>query len=160
MKRFPKMFNLKSILLMSFLTLIIGGLPSITLAQTSGTPEAAAANFYRWYLRQLNAGKDPRSQQRKTLLTFLSRDFGRRFYAIPNDRYDADVFLDAQDFDEEWERSVSTSRASVRGKRATFNIILGVFKNGKISKGIGRHILRVQMIRDRGGWKINHINDF
>lgn len=160
MNQAAKIFSRKLIFAAVLLACLIGGLPVFTVAQNNSTPEAAAAGFYRWYMRQLNANREPRSRQRKTLLTFVSRDFGRRFYAIPSDRYDADVFLDAQDYDEEWEHSVSTSRAAVRGNRASLNVTLGVFRNGRISKGIGKHVLRVRMVRENGGWKIDHVNDF
>jgi hypothetical protein len=84
---------------------------------------------------------------------------GKWLYSIPEGHYGADYFIDAQDWDEEWVDSISASRVTVRGNEARLTITLGVFKNGRRSKGIGKHVLRLKMVKENGQWKIDRIND-
>lgn len=124
---------------------------------SAATPEQAAVEFYRWYLDALNRNRDPRTRQKQKLLSFLSKRFGKWVYSIPDDEYDADVFISAQDFDEDWVNAISTSKASVKGNTARFDVILGVYKNGKRTKGIGKHVLHLKMVKEGGAWKIDDI---
>ena len=141
------------------LFLIFGNVNSV-FAKAVETPEQSATSFYKWYMNALNQNRDPRTRQKRKLLSFLSKRFGKWVYSIPDEEYGADVFIDAQDFDEEWARSVSSSKAVVRGNNASLTITLGVFENGRQSKGIGKHILRLKMVKEDGLWKIDHINDY
>lgn len=36
-------------------------------------------------------------------------------------------------------------------------MILGVYKNGKQTKGIGGHVLHLKMVKENGAWKIDDI---
>lgn len=132
---------------------------SFESAPAAATPEQAAVEFYKWYLHELNRNKDPRTRQKQKLLSFLSKRFGKWLYSIPDGEYDADVFIDAQDFDEDWEQSISTSKAVIKGNTARLAVTLGVFKNGKTTQGIGKHVLRLKMVKEGGSWKIDRIND-
>jgi hypothetical protein len=55
--------------------------------------------------------------------------------------------------------SISVSKAIVRGNSASVTVILGVFKNGRKYQGIGKHVLRLKMVKEGGLWKIDRIND-
>ena len=128
--------------------------------KTAQTPEQSAVVFYKWYIGELNKNKDPRTGQKQKLLSFLSKRFGKWIYSIPEGEYGADAFIDAQDWNPEWVNAVSTSKAIVKGNTASLTVTLGVYKNGRVTKGMGKHVLRLKMIKEGGAWKINHINDY
>jgi hypothetical protein len=79
------------------------GNANLTLAAVPQSPEQTATVFYKWYLRELNQSRDPRTGQKRKLLGYLSKRLGKWLYSIPEGEYGADYFIDAQDFDEEWE---------------------------------------------------------
>lgn len=130
---------------------------SFALNARAGTPEQTAVEFYRWYVDALNHNRDPRTKQKQKLLTFLSKRFGKWVYSIPDDEYDADVFISAQNYDEDWVNAISTTKAKVTGNVTRFDVVLGVYKNGRRTKGIGKHVLHLKMIKEKGVWKIDDI---
>lgn len=123
----------------------------------SATPEQTAVEFYRWYVDSLNRNREPKTRQKQKLLTFLSKRYGKWVYSIPDEEYDADVFISAQDYDEDWVNAISTSKATIKGNVARLDVILGVYKNGKRTKGIGKHVLHLKMVKENGAWKIDDI---
>jgi hypothetical protein len=143
-----------------FTLLLILGSTSFAAPGYTQTPEQTATEFYRWYVGQLNRNKDPRTQQKQKMLTFISKGLAKRVYSIPADEYDADVFIAGQDYDEEWEQAISTSKAVVKGNTATLKVTLGVTPNGKVIKSKWKHELRLKMVKEGGIWKIDRINDF
>jgi hypothetical protein len=143
-----------------FTFLLILGNVNYAAASYAQTPEQTATEFYRWYVGQLNRNKDPRTQQKQKMLTFISKRFAKWVYSIPNDEYDADVFIDGQDYDQDWEQAITTSKAVVKGNTATLKVTLGVSPNGKVIKSKWKHVLRLKMVKEGGNWKIDRINDY
>lgn len=143
-----------------FIFFLISGNANFSQAQAAQTPEQVATEFYKWYLSQLNRDRDPRTQEKQKVLKYLSRRAGKWLYSIPPGEYGADYFIDAQDFDEEWQQTVSASKAIVKGNNASLTITLGVFKDGRKYQGIGKHVLRLKMVKEGGAWKIDRINNF
>jgi hypothetical protein len=142
-----------------FFFLLVLGSANLTSAQASQTPEQVAAEFYKWYLSELNRDRDPRTQAKQKVLKYLSRRAGKWLYSIPPGEYGADYFIDAQDFDEEWAETVSVSKATIKGNTASLTVTLGVYKDGRKYQGIGKHVLRLKMVREGGLWKIDRINN-
>ena len=151
--------NKTKIFLGLLMLLLISGSLNPTPARTAQTPEQAATRFYKWYLQELNLQRDPRTERKTKLLGQLSRRLGKWLYSIPDGEYGADYFIDAQDWDEEWADSITASRARIKGNEAQLSITLGVHKNGRQSAGIGKHVLRLKMVKEGGQWKIDRIND-
>ena len=147
----------KSFLGLFVFSLILGA-ANFAPAQAGQKPEDVAAEFYKWYLGELNRNRDPRTQNKQKVLKYLSRRAGKWLYSIPPGQYGADYFLDAQDFDEEWAQSVNVSKAAIKGNSATLKVTLGVFKDGRKYQGIGKHVLSLKLVREGGAWKIDRIN--
>jgi len=122
------------------------------LGQTSVTPEATLRSFYEWYLHTLNQNLEPLEKHQAELSKFVTQ---RLMTSLNRARkrpegIDADFFIDAQDFDETWEKNISTSRARIQGTRATASVTLkGTSFDDK---------LRVGLRKEGGVWKIDSIN--
>lgn len=121
-------------------------------AQKSGTPENVIKSFYSWYVHALNKNLDPLSKkQRPQLEKFVSaRVIANVERQMKNNEYNADFFISAQDFDENWERNITVSNVSVNKTKATANVFLKG-KNGFDDK------LKVTLIQEKGSWKISNV---
>ncbi|HEX8096530.1 MAG TPA: DUF3828 domain-containing protein, partial [Pyrinomonadaceae bacterium] len=69
----------------------------------------------------------------------------------------ADFFIDAQDWDEGWEKNISVSKATIQGAHATVTVTL---KGGKplADNKTFDNKLRVGLRKEAGGWKIDTVN--
>lgn len=117
-----------------------------TPAQATASPEEVVQQFYRWYLHTLNQNKQPINQpatMRKwvTRATLLALKKAQRANEL-----DADWFLDAQDFNAEWERNINPSKATVRANSAMLLLTL--------SGENWSHKLKITLKREDGVWKI------
>jgi len=122
-------------------------------AQGATTPEATVRRFYQWYLHGLNQHEEPLEKHQAELSKYVTQRLLRslnRALKRP-DGIDADFFLDAQDWDEAWEKNIFTSRATIRGARSNLTVTL---KGGSI----GEHKLRVGLRKEGGAWKIDSVN--
>ncbi len=126
--------------------------PLVAVGQT-GTPESQARGFYAWYLHELNAERKP-IQNSKGLRKYVTARLVRsieRALTRP-EGINADIFIDAQDFDRLWERNITTSKAAIAAGSATLTVTL------KGGPGFGTKRLRVGLKREAGVWKIDSLN--
>jgi hypothetical protein len=124
------------------------------LAQAPATPEATVQRFYEWYLHALNQNQDPLDKHQAEINKFVTLRLMKslnRALKRP-DGIDADLFIDAQDWDEAWEKNISTSKAAIQGKRAIVNVTL------KGSAAFGNKRLKVGLRIEGGAWKIDSVN--
>ena len=146
---------MKCIFAVAMLFLVANNLPlaeTSVQAQTSVTPEATLRNFYEWYLHALNQNQEPLEKHQAELSKFVTQRLMTSLNRARKrpDGIDADFFIDAQDFDETWEKNISTSRARIQGARATASVTLkGTSFDDK---------LRVGLRKEGGLWKIDSIN--
>ena|SRR5256885_3178556 len=133
------------------ITLTVAETPA--LAQTSIPPEATVRNFYEWYLHALNQNEEPLEKHQAELSKFVTQRLMKSLTrALKRPRgIDADFFIDAQDWDETWEKNISVSKARLQGARATIIVTLK-------SKSFGNHKLRVGLRKEGGMWKIDSVN--
>jgi hypothetical protein len=127
------------------------------LARASGTPEQTVKEFYRWYMHELNANRDPRKQKTKINSTVSAR-LRKWFLTKEYKEWDADYFIDAQDFDPKWENGVSTSKAMIKGDKADVKVTLAA--PGRNTSGMGPQTLKIKMIKEGGSWKIDRVNGY
>jgi len=123
-------------------------------AQEAATPEATVRGFYGWYLHSLNQSQDPLKKPQAELSKFVTQRLIRslnRALKRP-DGIDADYFIDAQDWDEAWERNITTSKATLQGERAIVNVTL------KGGEAFGNKTLKAGLRKEAGAWKIESIN--
>jgi hypothetical protein len=125
-------------------------------AQTSA-PDVVAKDFYTWYLTELNAERYPIQQNKKRILEFVSARLGRWIYSHAYSEYGADYFIDAQDWDQTWVNGISVTQPVIKGATASVRIQLDPAK-GTFS-GFGRRTLPIKLVKERGVWKIDTINN-
>lgn len=130
---------------------------SAAFGQAALTPERAAKDFYTWYLTELNAERYPIRQAKRQMLGKVSTRLGRWLYSKSYEEYGADYFLDAQDWDENWVKNISASKAVVKGNTSTVNVKFGVPK-GTYS-GFGPRTLPVGLVKEGGTWRIDKVNN-
>jgi hypothetical protein len=135
-----------------FAALMVVGVGN-AVAQAPATPESRARQFYSWYLHELNAERNPISNSRglrKYVTTRMVRSIER---ALGRENgIDADIFIDAQDFDEQWEQNITASKAVINGGTARVTITL----RGPSSSWNRR--LRLGLKKEAGEWKIDSVN--
>ncbi|MGH9945682.1 MAG: DUF3828 domain-containing protein [Pyrinomonadaceae bacterium] len=141
--------------------LLFGFLLSIALASCASAqaagPEQAAKDFYKWYLTELNANRDPISKSKTRMLKSVSKRLGAWVYSPANEEYGADYFLDLQDYDETWVNGITATPAVKKGTVATFKIIMSPKKG--VFSGFGKHTLALKMVKENGFWKIDSVNN-
>lgn len=140
-----------------FCILLAVAFSSPVFGQAVQTPERAAKDFYTWYLTELNAERYPIRQAKRQMLGKVSTRLGRWIYSRSYEEYGADYFLDAQDWDENWVKNISASKAVVKGNTAKVNVKFGVPK-GTYS-GFGSRTLPVGLVKEGGTWRIDKVNN-
>jgi hypothetical protein len=138
------------------LTLFIFGLtvvPSFAQAVTTPpqTPDAVIREFYKWYVHALNQNKEPltgeRTVMRKYVTLRLIREIDRM--AKGPDGLDGDYFIDAQDWDKDWEKNIAVSNIVVKNTIATATVAL-------TGKEMNRH-LQLTLKQEASVWKIDRV---
>ena len=122
-------------------------------AQTS--PENTLTAFYKWYLRELRLEHNPRPSSPR-VNAIISARLRRWFRSAEGREWDADYFIDAQDWDPKWETHIKPTKAVISGNSAELRVILG--PRVKAVNAMSPHTLRIQMVKEKGSWKIDHIN--
>lgn len=127
-------------------------------ASAQSTPEESAKSFYRWYLGELTAKREPVRDNKRQMLGKISTRLGRWIYSPSYEEYGADYFIDAQDFDENWAKYVTATRVSWNRKKAVVKVKLSVPKG--TSSGFGTRFLTIGLVLESTPvWKIDSINN-
>ena len=119
------------------------------------TPEQTLTTFYKWYLHELNAERSPGPTSTKVSAVSSTR-LRSWFRSKAGREWDADYFIDAQDLDKDWETNIAVDKAAIAGSRADVTVTLGP-KNSE-PNAIGPRVLRIKMLKETGGWKIDRVN--
>ena len=139
-----------------FAVLVLAGiviLPAAVRAQSS--PEDTLRSFYKWYLHELNAERSPRWTSAKVSNVSSTR-LRKWFQSKTGREWDADYFIDAQDLDKDWETNVAISKPAITGNRADVEVTLG--PKTPAPNAIGQRVLKIKMVKESGGWKIDRVN--
>jgi hypothetical protein len=126
-------------------------LPVLWHQAEAAAPDATVAGFYGWYLRDLNAGRNPIRDQ-KTLSVYVSKALIRRIereMRSPNG-LDQDYFIKAQDYMGDWVGHITIGQAMVRADTAQVDVNLGVATETK------KH-LQLALVKEDGTWKISRV---
>jgi hypothetical protein len=139
-------------LLMLFM-LGLTDVPSFAQAVTTTPQEPAAVirEFYHWYGHALNQNKEPLTGGRTTMRKYVT---ARLITAINRmakgpDGLDGDYFIDAQDWDKDWEKNIAVSNVVVKNTIATATVAL-------TGKEMNRH-LQLTLKQEGGVWKIDRV---
>ena len=128
-------------------------LPAASCAQAS--PEQTLTTFYKWYLHEFSLEHTPRPTSSKVDAVVSSR-LRKWFKSKEGREWDADYFIDAQDWDPKWETHIKTTTPVINGNIAEVRVILG--PNVKAADSMSPHTLKIKMVKESGAWKIDHIN--
>jgi hypothetical protein len=126
-------------------------------ASAQATPEATLTAFYKWYLHELASERYP-ERTSPTVNAVSSVRLKRWFKTKAGREWDADYFIDAQDWDPKWETHIKTTPVAIKGNNADLRVILG--PNVRVVNSMSPHTLRIKMVKENGGWKIDHINGY
>ncbi len=131
----------------------IGASFGAVAAQKAATPEQTAKTFYEWYVRELNKeGSDP-AGDKSELPKYVTKRLIKEIERMRNaQEYDADYFINAQDFDESWR--VSTTKAVIAKNAAMLKVAL---KSTKPKNEGFSETLTVKLIKEAGVWKIDRV---
>jgi hypothetical protein len=123
----------------------------MSAAASAATPEDCIRNFYRWYVTNLVANRDPMKQRgeiRRYATERLLKEIDKMVKGP--DGLDGDYFVDAQDFDPLWAKNISISDVRTHGDKSTALVLL----NG--SKGMRKQLF-VQLAKEGGTWKVDKV---
>ncbi|MQA18824.1 DUF3828 domain-containing protein [Rugamonas rivuli] len=147
---FSRLGKIQAISLSVFLILLICW--SHVTAAAPQPAEQTVSVFYKWYLRSLAAGREPLADDRveisKYVSTPLIREIRQRMRS--DEGLDEDYFIKAQDYLEDWERTVVADKALVDGGRALVVLQLGASSES-------RRKLSITLAREGGLWKIQSV---
>ena len=120
-------------------------------AESAATPEDCIRGFYRWYVTNLVANRDP-MKQRKELRRYATERLLKEIAKMKTgpDGLDGDYFTDAQDFDPLWAKNICISDVKTNGDRATARVLL----DG--AQGMRKKLL-VQLAKEGGTWKVDKV---
>ena len=120
--------------------------------QSAAAPEVVVRQFYHWYLHSLNQHVEPLEKQKTVLRKYLTQRFFQELERLlKRGELDYDHFLEAQDWDEAWEKNITVSRARIQGGTAVTSVAL---TGPQMSKK-----LQVTLRQEGGLWKIDKVGD-
>lgn len=114
--------------------------------------EVSTQAFYQWYLSELSGDRDPFSDHPQQYGAHVSQALVKEISTAMNsaEGLDADYFLQAQDYLDDWLGSINTSVISHHPNSALVLVTLGRDK-----ETIRR--LRITLIVENGAWKIRKV---
>jgi hypothetical protein len=141
-------------------SLLVSAAPSHARGQAAGgeaaragaSPEEVVRGFYAFYLGELNKDNWSPLGRRREALKYLTPEFHRRAPRLI-EKWMADIFICAQDWDAKWAETFTVGRAGVRGSKATTVVRLPPFGGGDPSTAIK---IKVTLVKRRDGWRINN----
>lgn len=122
------------------------------VAANSSSAEQTTSAFYKWYLHSLATGREPLSDDRKTVLKYVAPSLVREIEEKmrSDDGLEEDYFIKAQDYLDEWAPNVIVNKAVVRDGTALVALKLGT--NGESVRRFS-----VTLISEGGTWKIQRV---
>jgi hypothetical protein len=118
------------------------------------SPEETVEAFYKWYVHALRQNREPLTQDEATLKKYVTSALIARIKKQMNspDGLEADYFLQAQDYLDDWETNVSAAKAMIKGTVATTRVTLG-------AKDDSKHKLKVSLSKQGEEWKISRVQE-
>ena len=129
--------------------------PSLAVAQgtrqtaQSAGPEKIVREFYAWYLHQLNRNVNEPLKQRATAVKYLTPQLYANAPRLTR-RMDADIFICAQDWNEQWEKNFVVDAAAIKAAAATTLVTLSSGETDKIR-------IKLTLKRTGAAWRIDKV---
>ena len=143
--------NIRFVLVAALFIMLAAG---FTFGQ-AGKPEQTAKTFYKWYLHELNAEKDPVRDNKTKMRQYISTRLAKWVASKAYREYDADYFIDAQDFGHDWEKNITVSNVVVNRNTATLRVTLEQPANADSTAW--NRVLDLKLLKEAGVWKIDRI---
>ena len=146
---------MKSLASVFALVIALGFCSGVKAAEPSAAPDSnpseSIRSFYRWYVTELVANRNP-MDNRKELRRFATERLLKEIDRMKKgpDGLDGDYFVDAQDFDDLWAKNSTVSEVKISGPKATAHVMLA-------GKGEMRRRLRVSLVKDGSIWKVDKV---
>jgi hypothetical protein len=118
-------------------------------------PEVIAVEFYKWYINEMAAEREPLDTERTKLSQYVTLSLIHRIDKnLQRGDYipDCDYFICSQDYMDDWEANVTAVSKQVGPSRVSLVVTLG-----KQADSITR--LAVDLVLDHGKWKISKVKD-
>jgi len=116
------------------------------------TPQETAAAFYRWYLGEIASHRDPLTQDRAKVESYVTKgllqEIDRRINSP--DGLDEDYFIRAQDYLDDWLTNIAVSDVEIHGQNASETVTLGATKQS-------RHRVELKLVNEGGAWRISEV---
>jgi hypothetical protein len=116
------------------------------------SPDVVAKDFYRWYLGLLVENKDPMHDEvtafSKYVSSALAKEIERKIHSA--DGMEADYFIQAQDYLDDWPTNVSVATPRIKGALAAVTVSLGAAKPSS-------YRLTVTLVKENDTWKIRRV---
>jgi hypothetical protein len=110
-------------------------------------PQVVIKGFYEWYIRSIARNIDPFKKGRATLRTYVTL---RLIREVEKTELEADYFLQSQDWDDAWEKTISISSPKVRGTTATAIVTFNAEEYPRVL---------VSLRQESGIWKIDRVSE-
>ncbi|HEX8897504.1 MAG TPA: DUF3828 domain-containing protein [Chthoniobacterales bacterium] len=123
----------------------------IRSAESGATPADCIRDFYRWYVTNLVANRDP-MKQRNEIRRYATERLLKEIARMEKgpDGLDGDYFVDAHDFDPLWAKNISISDVKIQGDKSSAHVLL----NG--SKGMRKKLV-VHLVKEGSAWKVDKV---
>ncbi|HEX8371151.1 MAG TPA: DUF3828 domain-containing protein [Chthoniobacterales bacterium] len=118
--------------------------------KVEATPEVQITKFYAWYVKAVDAGKDPLSDNVSEMQKFVTKELLAKIEKDSSEGMDADYFLNAQDVDPTWAKGITVKNLKVKENSATADVQLS-------GKGFGISHLKLSLRLEKGAWKIDKV---
>ena len=120
-------------------------------AEPAGTPEDCIRSFYKWYVTNLVANRDP-MKQRTELRRFATERLLKELSKMKMgpEGLNGDYFTDAQDFDPLWAKNISISAVKTEANKSSAHVLL----NG--AQGMKKKLI-VGLMQEGGTWKVDKV---
>jgi hypothetical protein len=89
------------------------------------SPATVAAEFYRWYVKTIETNRDPIADFPTELSTYVSKSLIAeiRHAMASEDGLEADYFIQAQDYFDDWSTNARVTRSTIHGSTATLELV-------------------------------------
>ena len=142
-------------LLCQFLFIMSFLLPAGQLAhaaEIARPPEAVVSEFYKWYMKEVAADRNPLLDKSKALSNHVAasllQQIKRKLSSM--DGMEDDYFMQAQDYLDDWVTSIAVAAPTVNGDVAKVTLTLGATDQS-------RSELDVTLRREKAEWKITQV---
>jgi hypothetical protein len=142
---------MKRILVVILALAAVAGVSPVRAAEANATPEECIRNFYRWYVTNLVANRDPLKQHaeiKRYATGRLLKELNKM--VMGPEGLNGDYFTDAQDFDPLWAKNIAISDVKTSGEKSTAHVLL----DG--AQGMRKKLL-VHLVKESGSWKVDKV---